>query len=148
MVAGVTYTWTHAGSSTWSTALTGPPRLVRLAAARLMPTWRFRQPGLNYTVTVASGTIDLSALDIGTSTNANGPALAITSARLNTDTLDYTTASNKNATNITINGGGVFDVRSTIADGNSIAETITESGMGGGGQADSRQHDTRPSTAT
>jgi len=134
MVAAVTYTWTQASSGTWNTAAdwsptSGPPGSgtpdVDVAVIGNL--------GVNYTVGVASGTVDLKALDIGTSAST-GPALTITTARLNTDTLDYTTASGKGATNITINGGGVFDVRSTIADANSIAETITISGKGGGGQ--------------
>ena len=89
--------------------------------------------GSGYTVTVAtSTTFDILQLNIGDTTGLHVPALGITGT-LKMDNLVYTTAVGRNPTAITINAGGLLDIRSSILDGNSIAETITVSGKSTGG---------------
>ena len=86
-----------------------------------------------YTVTInPTDTFDIATLNIGNATATHHqPALSI-SGRLLTDSLSNT-ASVANGVTLTINAGGLFDIRSSITNASGSAETVTIAGTGTGG---------------
>ena len=78
-----------------------------------------------YTVSVATKeTFDVATINIGDTGVHQAPALAITGTVL-TNTLDYTTSTGQSATRITLNAGGILDIRTSLTTKNSVAETLT-----------------------
>ena len=88
--------------------------------------------GTTYTVTLDAGsTFDLARLRLFTGHGVHSlPNLTI-GGNLLTDTLVYAGAS---PANITVNAGGLFDIRTNVFDAGGTAQTITIAGTGGGGK--------------
>lgn len=105
--------WNTAGS--WSPS--GPPGSTDTAVFSNLGT-------STYTATVgASDTVTVGAISIGSISTTVGPNIVIDGS-LTTGKLTYTTATGKDASSITINAGGFFEVSTSLTTG-TRAETIT-----------------------
>jgi hypothetical protein len=86
----------------------------------------------DYAVTVVPGpTFDISNLDIGTTGGGGDPSLFI-NGTLRTSTLTYDPTS-KTASTVDVGAGGLFEIRSSIVDSKTVAETIGVSALTTGG---------------
>jgi hypothetical protein len=85
-----------------------------------------------YTVTADTGeTFDVATINIGDSGSQKAPALSITGSVL-TNTLAYSTPSGDGTTAITLNAGGILDIRTSITTASTVAETLTIAADNGG----------------
>jgi large repetitive protein len=134
-----TFTWTAGTTDPWSTLADWSPLPAivpgTVAANRDVVNFLESTTGNKsvYTVTINSAdTFDIATLNIGNATATHHqPALSI-SGHLLTDNLSYT-AGVANGVTITINAGGLFDIRSSITNESGSAETVTIVGTGTGG---------------
>jgi hypothetical protein len=131
-----TFTWTNNSGGTWATAadwtptLNAPPGSTSVDTDVAIIT---KLSSTAYTVTVAATTtFDINTLDIGTTTGTAGDPSPFIDGTLRTDSL-IDTSSSDTPTTITVDPGGVLDIRTTIGDPNAVHETITISGKGVGG---------------
>jgi hypothetical protein len=129
-----TFTWTVGAGGNWGTGADWSPTTGAPpgSASGNVDLAVLHQLTSNYTVTVAVGTsFDLNQLNIGTTGGAGAPALAVNGTLL-TSTLDYTSTLNQ-PTILHINAGGLFEIRTSIADAANATETLTIAGANAGG---------------
>jgi hypothetical protein len=134
-----TFTWTAGTTDPWSTLTDWSPLPTSapgsVAANRDVVNFLESTTGDKavYTVTINStDPFDIGTLNIGNATATHHQAALSISGHLLTDNLAYT-ASVANGVTITINAGGLFDIRSGISNASSSAETVTIAGTGTGG---------------
>ena len=120
--AGRSADWAYGRGLEWERA----PRPLEAAAPRQTSRRYGNSPtGLGQlTVSVATKeTFDFAPVNIGDSGVHQAPALSITGTVL-TDTLHYTTPAGQSATAITLNAGGILDIRTCLTTTSSVAETL------------------------
>ena len=118
-----TFTWTNNSGGTWATAadwtptLNAPPGSTSVDTDVAIIT---KLSSTAYTVTVAATTtFDINTLDIGTTTGTAGDPSPFIDGTLRTDSL-IDTSSSDTPTTITVDPGGVLDIRTTIGDPNAV----------------------------
>ena len=130
------FTWSAGTTGDWSTtdnwSPTGTPGAGTPATDVAVFGATSTGPGTTYTVTLDAGsTFDLARLRLATGRGVHSlPSLTVGGSLL-TDTLAY---AGTGPANITINAGGLFDIRTSITDAANTAETITIAGTGDGGR--------------
>jgi hypothetical protein len=127
------FTWSAGNTAGWNTKADWGgtvPGLVPANADDVNFVGTTTGPKTTYTVSVASGdTFDVNTISItGGNDPHSAPALSITGSLL-TDSLAYAGAQD---TPITINAGGLFDIRSGITDAASTAQSVTVVANNGG----------------
>ena len=132
------FTWSAGTTADWSVGADWAPRPLSapgtVAAKKEVVTFAGTTTGNKdpYTVGIGPGeTFDVATINVAAAKDQHSaPSLAITGS-LFTDTLAY--GASVKAVPIAINEGGLFDIRTAIANAGAVDETITVAGGGAGG---------------
>ena len=133
-----TFSWNTTSNADWNTAAdwtrsagstAAPPGNTLVPAATDIATITGTTSGSPFTVSIAGGEkFDIATLNYSSTTTSGAPTLSITGTLL----MDKLAISGTKTLTTTINPGGVLDIRTSITNASSTAETITVGGTGTG----------------